>query len=56
MCLCVWRHAHAYDCNICHPHRSVLGLDKEPDLVHLEAHTPDGSKCTQPKFPLKSNN
>ncbi|TWW59419.1 VPS10 domain-containing receptor, partial [Takifugu flavidus] len=22
---------------------SVLGLDKEPDLVHLEAHTPDGN-------------
>uniref|UniRef100_A0A7N6AV62 PKD domain-containing protein n=1 Tax=Anabas testudineus TaxID=64144 RepID=A0A7N6AV62_ANATE len=22
---------------------SVLGLDKEPDLVHMEAHTPDGN-------------
>lgn len=25
--------------------RSVSGLDKEPDLVHMEAHTPDGSEC-----------
>uniref|UniRef100_A0AAQ4QUJ7 PKD domain-containing protein n=1 Tax=Gasterosteus aculeatus aculeatus TaxID=481459 RepID=A0AAQ4QUJ7_GASAC len=24
-------------------HSSVSGLDKEPDLVHMEAHTPDGN-------------
>ncbi|MED6256487.1 VPS10 domain-containing receptor SorCS1, partial [Ataeniobius toweri] len=22
---------------------AVSGLDKEPDLVHMEAHTPDGN-------------
>lgn len=27
--------------------RSVSGLDKEPDLVHMEAHTPDGSESLQ---------
>uniref|UniRef100_G3PV98 PKD domain-containing protein n=1 Tax=Gasterosteus aculeatus aculeatus TaxID=481459 RepID=G3PV98_GASAC len=26
---------------------SVSGLDKEPDLVHMEAHTPDGSEHVQ---------
>lgn len=24
--------------------RSVAGLDKEPDLIHMEAHMPDGSE------------
>lgn len=36
--------------------RSVSGLDKEPDLVHMEAHTPDGSECPEHTFALKSNN
>lgn len=28
--------------------RSVTGLDKEPDLVHMEAQTADGRECLQP--------
>ena len=30
------------------PPRSVTGLDKEPDLVHMEARTADGRECLQP--------
>lgn len=36
--------------------RSVSGLDKEPDLVHMEAHTPDGSECPEHVFSLESRN
>lgn len=30
------------------PPRSVAGLDKEPDLVHMEARTADGRECLEP--------
>lgn len=36
--------------------RSVSGLDKEPDLVHMEAHTPDGSEWPEHVFALESRN
>lgn len=26
----------------------MTGLDKEPDLVHMEAQTADGRECLQP--------
>lgn len=36
--------------------RSVSGLDKEPDLVHMEAHTPDGSECPEHIIAIRSRN
>lgn len=52
-------HCH-YDCEFFHglsfSSRSVSGLDKEPDLVHMEAHTQDGSECpTHTYTPKRSN-
>lgn len=30
----------------------MAGLDKEPDLVHMEAQTADGRECLQPMLKI----
>uniref|UniRef100_A0A3Q3LA20 Sortilin related VPS10 domain containing receptor 3 n=1 Tax=Mastacembelus armatus TaxID=205130 RepID=A0A3Q3LA20_9TELE len=42
-----WALAYSHDQKVRLYLMSVSGLDKEPDLVHMEAHTPDGSEYVQ---------